>query len=163
MSGSLNTTIDNVIREEVDRLTAPTGNYEYETLKSAVLARLTAVDVDVLKRGAIDSRFTAYQKRQADLARSRQQQGLPGEFAPPEGEFHFDGTGVKKARAQQDDWLRWIQQKVDHISDAQAALQTQMAEYRAYAPYLAAGMTTQQAYDAYRGDNPQFGSAQAAD
>lgn len=164
MTNSLNALIDRTLREEIDRLVgrSPTGEYLHADAKAATVARLAAADVDELKIAAVDRRFQYHQNTESERARGGLQRGLPGDFAPPQGEFHFEGVGVPKARASQDHWLRWIQQKVDHISEAQSALQAQLAEFTAYAPYLSQGMTTQEAYERYRDDHPEFGADAAA-
>jgi hypothetical protein len=165
MKNDLNSTIDQLLVSAVEWLvgTSPNGEYRHEDAISRTVQQLRMADVNDLKRGAVAARFARYQKRESERARADQQQTLPGDFSPPEGEFHFDGVGIPKARALNDHWLRWLQQKVDHITEAQAAFQAQMAEYRSYVPYLSSGMTTAEAYEAYRRDNPHIGSEQAAD
>lgn len=165
MKKHLNDLIDRTLRDVIAELVKgnPKGEYSHAEAKAGTVTRLAAADVHELKIAAVDARFDVHKNRESERARSTQQQGLPGDFAPPEGEFHFNGIGVPKAKAAQDHWLRWIQQKVDHIADAQVALQSQIAEFTAYAPYLSQGMSTQAAYDAYRRDHPHLGMRHAAD
>lgn len=163
MSKERNASTDQIVEAEVAALIdeSDDGTYTHTDLEDRVLDRLNVVDVESLKRDHVRQRIKSRDSRQLELARSSSQMGLPGDLAPPEGEFALgDGRRVPKDRAKDDHWVIHLRMLAEHASRAQASSLAAVNEYAAYSPYLRRGMTTGDAYDAYRRANPD---AQAAD
>lgn len=155
MTRERNKATDAMIEDEVGKLVEESadGTYSTEELEDRVNERLTIADVASLKRDHIQRRISYRDDRQADLVRSTMQAGLPGEFAPPAGEFKLgEGRRVPKERARDDHWVIRLQLETDHISDAHAAHAATLKEYAAYQPYLRSGMDTGAAFAHYRSD-----------
>ena len=162
MSKERNAATDRILEDVVAELVAGSadGTYTTEELAERTEERLTSLDVASLRRDHVWQRIHRRDQKQAELARSSMQRGLPGAFAPPAGEFQLGrGRRVPKAEAHDDHWIIHIKLGKDHLIAAQASLDATLQEYEAYQPILRTGATTQEAYDVL------FGApiAQAAD